>query len=274
MRRFARFAPTRLAPALLALACLAAPAHAATCGNDASGFARWKQDFAAEAQAAGVGPAGLQALANARYSQSTINADRNQTGVRYALDDFIRIRLGSLDSFAAQARRVKSQSPDFYASLERAYGVPPGILLAIHGMETGFGRTMGNTPVVDSITTVAYDCRRSDFFTPHAIAALILVDRGTLAPGQRGAAHGEMGHTQFLPGNALRYGVDANGDGRVDLYGVTDSLASTANFLRQKGWRPGESYQEGTHNFRVLNDWNAATVYQQAIALSALRIDG
>jgi len=261
------------APFLLAVS-IANAAYAAPCGNDASGFNAWKAAFASEAASAGVGQRGLQALANASYSQSTINADRNQRGVKYALDDFIRIRLGSLDSFANQARRVKGKNANYYASLESAYGVPAGIILAIHGMETGFGRNMGNTPVVDSITTVAYDCRRADFFTPHAIAALRLVDQGSLASDQRGAAHGEMGHTQFLPGNALRYGVDADGNGRVDLYSVSDSLASTANFLRQKGWRPGQPYQEGTANFRVLNEWNAATVYQQAIALSAVRIDG
>lgn len=255
-----------------AFSLLALPALAAPCGNDASGFAAWKQAFAQEAAAAGVRQNGLQALANAQYSTSTIRADRNQTGVRYELGDFIRIRLGSLDSFAAQMQRERAKNAGFYASLEQAYGVPAGILLAIHGMETGFGRTMGNTPVVDSITTVAYDCRRSDFFTPHAIAALMLVDQGGLSPTQRGAAHGEMGHTQFLPGNALRYGVDANGDGRVDLYGLADSLASTANFLRQKGWQPGQPFNEGTANFRVLNEWNAATVYQQAIALSAARL--
>ncbi|MGJ8610197.1 MAG: lytic murein transglycosylase [Octadecabacter sp.] len=255
-----------------AFSVLAVPAIAAQCGNDASGFSAWKQAFASEAAAAGVGQAGLNALANASYSQSTINADRNQTGVRYELNDFIRIRLGSLDSFASQMQRERNKNPGFYTSLESAYGVPAGILLAIHGMETGFGRTMGNTPVVDSITTVAYDCRRSGFFTPHAIAALVLVDRGGLAPSQRGAAHGEMGHTQFLPGNALQYGVDADGNGRVDFYSLSDSLASTANFLRQKGWQPGQGFQEGSANFRVLNEWNAATVYQQAIALSAARM--
>ncbi|MCF2869944.1 lytic murein transglycosylase [Octadecabacter sp. G9-8] len=255
-----------------AFAVLAAPALAAPCGNDASGFNTWKQAFAQEAAAAGVRQAGLQALANAQYSTSTIRADRNQTGVRYELNEFIRIRLGSLDSFASQMRRERDRNANFYAQLENAYGVPAGILLAIHGMETGFGRTLGSTPVVDSITTVAYDCRRADFFTPHAIAALMLVDQGGLSPNQQGAAHGEMGHTQFLPGNALRYGVDADGNGRVDLYSVTDSLASTANFLRQKGWQPGQPFQEGTANFRVLNDWNAATVYQQAIALSAARL--
>ena len=258
----------------IVLSLTTAPVLAAPCGNDSSGFAAWKQAFAAEAAAAGVGNAGLQALANAQYSQSTIAADRNQRGVKYALNDFIRIRLGSLDSFATLAQREKGRNAQFYSDLERLYGVPAGILLAIHGMETGFGRNMGTTPVIDSITTVAYDCRRSDFFTPHAIAALMLVDRGALAPNQRGAAHGEMGHTQFLPGNALRYGVDVDRNGRVDLYTVADSLASTANFLRAKGWQPGQPYQEGTANFRVLNEWNAATVYQQAIALSAARIDG
>ncbi|SFJ00646.1 lytic murein transglycosylase [Jannaschia pohangensis] len=259
--------------ALAVIASLAAtPALAATCGNDAGGWESWKQQFAQEASAAGIGQRGLQALSGARYATRTIAADRNQRGVRYALNDFIRIRLGSLDSFASQATRRLDQNRAFFQSLEQRYGVPAGILLAIHGMETGFGNNMGNENVVSSILTVAYDCRRSDFFTPHALAALQMVDRGMLAVGQNGAAHGELGHTQFLPGNALRYGQDGNGDGRVDFYNMADAMASTANFLRQKGWQPGQPFSEGTPNFRVLNEWNAATVYQQAIALSAERI--
>ena len=257
---------------LLALPFLfATPALAATCGNDASGFERWKQEFAAEAQRAGIGQRGLQALANASYSQGTINADRNQKGVRYSLNDFIRIRLGSLDSFAAQAQRRVDQNRSLFNTLEQRYGVPAGILASIWGMETGFGRNMGSTPVVSSITTVAYDCRRSGFFTPHALAALQMVDRGMLSADQRGAFHGELGHTQFLPGNAMRYGQDINGGG-VNFYDAADALASTANFLRQKGWQPGQPFAQGTRNFRVLNEWNAATVYQQAIALAAERI--
>ena len=263
--------------ALAVLAALAAPlvpvaASAAQCGNDASGFGRWKQQFAQEAAAVGIGQRGIDALGGAQYASRTIAADRNQKGVRYALDDFIRIRLGSLDGFAATARKRLDRNRAFFQSLEARYGVPAGVLLAIHGMETGFGRNMGSENVVSSILTVAYDCRRSDFFTPHALAALSMVDRGMLAPSQAGAAHGELGHTQFLPGNALRYGVDGNGDGRVDFYNEADALASTANYLRQKGWQPGQSFQEGTTNFRVLNEWNAATVYQKAIALSAERI--
>ena len=251
---------------------LGSVAAAATCGNDGSGYNRWKQDFAAEAAAVGVGQRGLQALAASSYSQRTINADRNQRGVRYPLDEFIRIRLGSLDGFAAQVKRRIDGNPAFYASLEQVYGVPAGILLAIHGMETGFGSNMGSENVINSILTVAYDCRRSDLFTPHAVAALIMVDRGMLSTSQIGAFHGELGHTQFLPGNALRYGVDANGDGTIDFNNLADSLASTANYLRQKGWQPGQPFNEGTPNFRVLNEWNAATVYQQAIALVAARV--
>ena len=264
----------RLTAAATLAVTAASAVQAASCGNNANGFNAWKQEFAAEAQRAGVGQRGIDALMNAQYSTGTIKADRSQKGVKYSLNDFIRIRLGSVDGFAATARKRLNQNPGFYNSLEQRYGVPAGILLAIHGMETGFGRTMGSVPVVSSISTVAYDCRHSSFFTPHAIAALKMVDRGMLSPSQKGAFHGELGHTQFLPGNALRYGADGNGDGRVDFYNQADALASTANYLRQKGWRPGQPYQEGTANFRVLNEWNAATVYQKAIALVAAEIDG
>lgn len=250
----------------------AAQAQALTCGNDSSGFAAWKAEFAGVAQANGVGAAGLAALADAQYAQRTINADRNQTGVRYALDDFIRIRLGSIDGFAAQARQRLAANRALFDQLYATYGVPAGVLLAIHGMETGFGSNMGSENIINSITTMAYDCRRSDFFIPHALAALMMVDYGVLRTDQIGAFHGELGHTQFLPGNALAYGRDGNGDGRVDFYNMADAMASTANFLMQKGWQRGAGFQEGEPNFRVLNEWNAATVYQQAIALAGQAI--
>lgn len=247
-------------------------AAAATCGNDAGGFERWKQDFAPQAAAAGVGQRGLQALAGARYSTETIRADRNQKSFGYTLERFMQVR--GADTIVSQGRSMKARNASFYASLERAYGVPAGILIAIHGMETGFGRNMGNTNLVSATATLAYDCRRPQFFTPHLIAALRLVDRGSISAGTVGAKHGELGHTQFLPGNVLAYGVDGNGDGRVDLTNMGDAMVSTANFLRSKGWRPGAGYQEGQPNFRVLREWNAAGVYQRAIAIMAARIDG
>lgn len=250
----------------------AGSAIAAQCGNTASGFDQWKQAFAQEARAAGVGQRGLNALANARYANGTIAADRNQKSFKYSLDKFMQVR--GADTIVAQGRKRKARNPGFYQSLEQRYGVPAGVLIAIHGMETGFGGFMGNSSVVSAITTLAYDCRRSDFFVPHAIGALKLVDRGAITAQTKGAKHGELGHTQFLPGNALRYGVDGNGDGRVDFYNQADAMASTANFLRQKGWQPGAGYQQGQPNFRVIQEWNAAGVYQKAIAIMASRIDG
>ena len=251
---------------------MALPAIAAQCGNNANGFNAWKGAFAGEAQRAGVGQRGLTALANAQYAIATIKADRNQKSFKFTLDKFMQVR--GANTIVSQGKKRKSRNAGFYGSLEAQYGVPAGVLLAIHGMETGFGGFMGNSRIVSAITTLAYDCRRADFFKPHAIGALLLVDQGTIDGNTKGAAHGELGHTQFLPGNAKRYGVDGNGDGRVDLYNQTDAIASTANFLRKKGWKPGQGYQEGQPNFEVIKQWNAATVYQQAIAIMGAKIDG
>lgn len=263
----------RLTARLAALISLAAtPAIAAPCSDTGGQFEAWKPLMAEEAAASGVGERGIAALMQTQYSRATIGADRNQKSFRYTLDKFLQVR--GADAIVSMARKRKARNPEFYAALEQQYGVPAGILLAVHGMETGFGNFMGDTNVVSAIATLAYDCRRTEFFTGHLIAALRLVDQGTITTETVGAKHGELGHTQFLPGNALTYGVDGNGDGRVDLTDLTDAMASTAHFFRQKGWQPGLGYQEGEPNFAAIEAWNAATVYQQAIALMAARIDG
>ncbi|MCG7521304.1 lytic transglycosylase domain-containing protein [Ruegeria sp. Ofav3-42] len=262
----------RLAILIAFTVSMPALAAAAPCGNTGSGFEAWKSDFARQAKRAGVKKKGLQALAQSQYATRTIAADRNQKSFKYSLEKFMRVR--GADTIVAQGRKRKARNPQFYAALERQYGVPAGVLIAIHGMETGFGNFMGDSQVVSAITTLAYDCRRSEFFIPHAIGALKLVDQGSITTATKGAKHGELGHTQFLPGNAMTYGVDATGDGRVDFYNMTDALASTANFLRKKGWRPGRGYQQGQPNFAVIQQWNAASVYQQSIAIMAARIDG
>ncbi len=257
--------------AVLAL-CLPSAALAQSCGDDASGFEPWKQQFAQVAAANGVGQRGLDALAATSYSQRTIDADRNQRSFRYPLDEFMRIR--GADTIIAQGRRAYESNRPFWDSLEATYGVPAGILIAIHGMETGFGNFMGDSNVLDAIVTLGYDCRRGpQFFQEHALAALLLVDQGAISPSSVGAMHGELGHTQFLPANILRYGQDGDGDGRVDLTTLADAMASTANFLRGKGWQPGAGYQQGEPNYAVLGEWNAATVYQQALAIMGPQIE-
>ncbi|MBN2628985.1 MAG: lytic transglycosylase family protein [Rhodobacteraceae bacterium] len=249
----------------------AGSALAASCSDTGGNYEAWKPEMAAEARAAGVGARGIAALMGSSYSKATISADRNQKSFKYTLDKFMQVR--GADTIVSQGRSRKAKNAKLFAALEAQYGVPAGVLLAIHGMETGFGGFMGDTNIVSAIATLTYDCRRSSFFQPHLIGALKLVDRGSLTAQSVGAKHGEWGHTQFLPGNALLYGVDGNGDGKVDLNNVTDGLASTANFLRSKGWRPGAGYQPGEPNFAVIRDWNSASVYQQAIAIMGQRID-
>ncbi len=250
----------------------ATPAAAAKCGNTSSGFNSWKAAFAREAKSSGVKKRGLAALANARYAKKTIAADRNQKSFRYSLKKFMQVRGSS--TIVSQGKKKKRADGKFFARMEAKYGVPAGPLLAIHGMETGFGRFTGNQNIVDAAMTLTYDCRRSAFFRPHAIAALKAVDRGVISAKSKGAAHAEYGHTQFLMGNVLKYGVDGNGDGRLDLNNKYDALASTANFLRAHGWRKGGGYQKGQRNYRAIQGWNAAGVYQQAIAIMGAQIDG
>jgi membrane-bound lytic murein transglycosylase B len=266
--RFARF----FCAALVALLGQTMASQGAACGNTAQGFEAWKSATALQAQSEGIGPAGLAALAGASYAQSTINADRNQKSFKYPLDQFLRLRGANDIAAIGRARRAKNAA--FYDSLEQVFGVPAGVLIAIHGMETGFGNFMGDSNIISAIATLTFDCRRSDFFRPHLMGALRLVDQGSIDSNSIGAKHGELGHTQFLPGNALTYGIDGNGDGRIDLNSMVDALASTANFLRAKGWQAGQGYGEGEPNFAVIKQWNAATVYQQAIALIAAQIDG
>lgn len=262
-----------LKPVLLALALSGGgtAAMAASCSNSGGGYEAWKAEIAAEAAAQGVGAKGLAALKATSYSRETIAADRNQKSFKYTIDKFMQVR--GADTIVKQGRSQKAKNAGLYGALEQQYGVPAGVLVAIHGMETAFGGFMGNTPIVSAISTLTYDCRRSDFFRPHMMAALILVDRGSITSNSVGAKHGEWGHTQFLPGNALKYGVDGDGNGRVDLNNRVDALASTANYLRQKGWRPGQAYQKGQPNYAVLKEWNAASVYQEAISIMGARID-
>lgn len=268
MKVFVRAAGAAVAGLVLA----ATVGLAAPCSDTSAGFEAWKPLMAEEARAAGVGEAGRAALLGASYSKATISADRGQKSFKYSLEKFMAVR--GADTIVSQGRSRRAKNPEFYATLEAQYGVSAGVILAIHGMETGFGGFMGDTNVVSAISTLAYDCRRSEFFTGHMLAALKLVDMGAISPATVGAKHGEWGHTQFLPGNALAYGVDGDGNGRVDLNSLTDALVSTANYLAQKGWKPGKGYQEGEPNFAVIKEWNAATVYQQAIAIMGARIDG
>jgi membrane-bound lytic murein transglycosylase B len=250
---------------LAVLACLGAKADAAQCGSTAVGFEAWKQEFAEEARAKGVGGSSIAGLMQTNYASATIAADRSQRSFGLSLDQFLAKRGAS--TIVARGRSLKQSQAALFASIQQRYGVPPGPLIAIWGMETGFGSQRGNQNLLSSVATLAYDCRRPEFFTEQLYATLKLIDRGVLSPSMRGSMHGEVGQTQFMPKNILAYGT-----GNLDV--AANALNSTANFLRAHGWRAGAGYQPGEANFAAIEAWNAAPVYQKAIALMGRQIDG
>jgi membrane-bound lytic murein transglycosylase B len=242
------------------------PVLAAGCGKNAAGFESWKQAFAAEAKANGIKAKGISALMGTNYATATIKADRSQKSFKLSLEAFMQKRGAA--GIVSRGRQLKQSNAALFASIEKKYGVPPGPLLAIWGMETGFGGFMGNQNTISAVATLAYDCRRPEFFTEQLYAALKLIDRGWLSPSARGAMHGEVGQTQFLPKNIILYGTGGN------LNNKSIALTSTANFLKGHGWQRGAGYQPGQPNFGAIQGWNAASVYQKAIAIIGKRIDG
>jgi len=251
--------------AVVIVATLGAEANAAQCGNGPGGFEAWKQQFSGEASAKGIGATAIAALMQTHYASATIAADRSQHSFGLSLEQFMAKRGAS--TIVARGRSLKQSQAALFASIQQRYGVPPGPLIAIWGMETGFGSQRGNQNMLSSIATLAYDCRRPEFFTEQLYAALKLVDRGALSGSTRGSMHGEVGQTQFMPKNILAYGT-----GNLDVAG--NALSSTANFLRAHGWRAGAGYQPGEPNFAAIEAWNAAQVYQKAIAIMGRQIDG
>lgn len=256
---------TILAIVISLAAATAAPA--ATCGNGPGGFNRWLAEFKAEAVAQGIRQSTVDsALAGITYSSRVISLDRNQKSFKLSFDQFWARRTSN--AMINRGRKFLRDNRVMMDSIEQRYGVPGAVVVAVWALETGFGRDSGNLPVMRSLATLAYDCRRSEFFTRELIAALKIVDRGDMKPSQMvGAWAGEIGQTQFLAERYLNYAVDYDGDGRRDLMrSVPDVLASTANWFSRNGWRRGQPWGPGTANYQVIAKWNRASVYQQTIA--------
>jgi lytic murein transglycosylase len=260
--------------AALLLALLPTSGLAADCGSDAGGFNGWLARFKARAVAEGISQATISsALAGVTYDPTVIRLDRSQRSFKLSFEEFYARRVGPGLMRRGQALMRTHQAT--LQRIEQRFGVPAPILIAIWGLETNYGAdSSGKFYIVRSLATLAYDCRRSDFFTGHLLDALRIIERGDLTPAQmRGGWAGEIGHTQFLPSGYYKYAVDFDGDGRRDLErSVPDMLASTANFLKGHGWRAGQGWEPGSANYAVIRDWNRAEVYQRTIATMAERL--
>jgi lytic murein transglycosylase len=261
--------------ALFSLAVFAAaPANAAQCGDDASGFPAWLESFKQEAVSEGISSDVVNAaLDNVTYNTTVIRLDRSQK----------KTFGGTFEQFAAgrvtggriaKGKAMMQRYADVLSQVQSRFGVQPEILVAIWGMETDYGVVSGKMPIFRSLATLAYDCRRSEFFRNELVSALKIVQRGDeSASAMIGAWAGEIGQAQFLSSNYLKYAVDMNGDGRRDLIRTpADVLGSIANLLQAHGWSAGGSYEVGGSNFGVLTEWNKSTNYQKAIVLFAEKL--
>ena len=255
--------------ALLFALTLATPSFAARCGGD---FNTFVAAMSAEAAAAGISQGVIsQALGGVQQDMAVLNFDRRQRGTfNKSFEQYVSTRVGS--GRINGGRAMMQRHAALLSRIERQFGVPPQILVAIWGLETDFGKgDMGRLPVFRVLATMAHDCRRTELFQAELLAALKIVQRGDLGLRDMiGAYAGEIGQTQFLPSSYIKYGVDFDGDGHVDLrHSVPDVLASTANLLHTSGFKSGAPYGEGTANFEAMREWNRATIYRKTIAYFA-----
>ena len=219
----------------------ASPAFAA-CQSPAA-FGSWLQGFKQEAVAQGVSPDVVaSALNGLTYDPATIAKDRGQGVFAQTFLQFSG-RMVSGNRIQTGGALLKKYA-NVFKQIEQQYGVPGPVLVAFWGLETDFGKVMGNMETLRSLATLSFDCRRPDEFREQLIHALKVIERGDLSPPEmRGPAHGEVGQFQFQPKNYYQYAVDFDGDGKRDLIrSAPDSLASAANYLQSIGWQPGQPW--------------------------------
>ena len=232
-------APSKAPPQAAPPTSIARPTEAVT--NEAAlqqGFARWVDSFLTTARAAGIGEATLHAAFDGvHYLPRVVELDRAQPEFTRTVWDYLdntvspqRVRLG-------QDKLLQVRADADAAATH--YGVPATILAAIWGMESNYGGNYGNTPTIDALATLGFEGRREDWARGQLLAALKILQNGDIDRAHMvGSWAGAMGQTQFLPSNFLAYAVDADGDGKRDIWGsMADVMASTAHFLARSGWQ-------------------------------------
>ncbi|MET0986007.1 MAG: lytic murein transglycosylase [Steroidobacteraceae bacterium] len=208
------------------------------------------------------------ALAKAQYEQRVIDLDRRQPEFTETLANYLnrRITTDRIDKGREMMRKHRS----LLQRVAREHGVQPQYLVAFWGLETNFGKNVGSIPVMNSLTTLACDERRSEYFTTELMNALRILNRGDVEVANMvGSWAGAMGQTQFMPSANLKYGVDGDGDRRIDLWrSVPDALTSAGGFLQSLGWQEGVRWgrevqlpkefafeQAGLDQARALSEW-------------------
>ena len=195
------------------------------------------------AEARGVSRSAFEAaFAGYNYLPKVIELTKTQPEFSQTVQQYLDRRVT-----AGQAQKGRAMRAEWNQTLtgsEQRWGVQPEFVLAIWGMETNYGGFMGGEHTIHALATLTEGGYRKDFFRDELLTALRIISDGHVSPdNMTGSWAGAMGHTQFMPSSFMRYAVDYNGDGRKDIWNsVQDALGSTANYLDNFGWRPGETW--------------------------------
>lgn len=228
----------------------------------------------AEAKAVGVSRSVFDAaFADYAPSQKIMELSRKQPEFTSTVGQYISKRVTT--SLADRGRAMAGEWRKTLAVIEQRTGVDSEAVLAIWGMETNFGGYVGGTNTVHALATLTHGGYRSSYFRKELLTALRILQAGHVRPRDMiGSWAGAMGQTQFMPTSFVNFAVDHNGDGRADIWNsVPDALASTANYLKEHGWRPGETWgyevtlprgfdfeRARQHDRASLGDWHAMGV--------------
>ena len=196
-----------------------------------------------DARRAGISPTTLdRAFAGLRPNQKVLDRDRHQPEFTMTWAQYRALLI--TDQRIANGRVAYQQNRVLFGRVQNRFGVDPGVILGIWGLESSFGTGMGDFHVIDALATLAWDGRRASFFRGELMAALHILDHGDVTPSHMlGSYAGAMGQPQFMPSSYLRYAVDFEGNGKRDIWtSKPDVLASIANYLEQSGWQGGQPW--------------------------------
>lgn len=208
------------------------------------GFADWLAQLRVDALSAGISPETLDAalVDIAEPRKKVVDLDLKQPEQTQSLQDYVAIRVN--EERIAEGRRMLRRYQTWLRRVEKQYGVQRRFIVALWGIESSYGRNTGDFPVIPALVTLAYDARRGDYFRKELLDALHIVDAGHIPLAQmQGSWAGAMGSFQFMPSSFRHYAVDADGDGRIDIWNsVPDALASAANYLDRAGWQYDQTW--------------------------------
>lgn len=238
---------------------------------DNAAFQKWLAGFKRDAKAKGISQKTIdEAFASTDYPDRTVlRLDRKQPESTQTIEQYLEKVVSA--QRIEQGRQLLAENKPLLDEVSAKYNVPPQYIVALWGIETNYGENTGGFSVVDSLATLAFDGRRSEYFSGELLNALTIIDQDHIeAYDMSGSWAGAMGQCQFMPSSFLTFAVDHDNDGKRDIWNTqADVFASIANYLSRSGWNTDKE-----NNFNVLLKWNRSRYFATAVMQIAEGIGG